>query len=165
MRHAFCQLKPLVPSARDVLTRARTLRGLIDPRALQWKLRKINSIWSPNSRMLTTGQGGNVNSYDEKMAPLFAQILLQREFAQHEILRQVNDRFETDGAAPRPSPREHARFGRAAEELKALWSARRRITDKSYGSCVSCGEPIDLQRLNTLPTVACCYACGNKGST
>ncbi len=47
----------------------------------------------------------------------------------------------------------------ALAELQAVRDARRRIADGTYGDCLSCGEPIDRQRLLALPHAALCAAC------
>lgn len=105
-----------------------------------------------------------MNSYDEKMAPLFSQILGQREFEQHEILREASERWRTDTTALARPAAEYARFERAARELKALWKARRRIADKSFGKCEECGNGIDLLRLNASPVTTICLPCEHKNS-
>jgi RNA polymerase-binding transcription factor DksA len=93
------------------------------------------------------------------MAPLFLQILVQRESTQHEILRQIDAGFTAQGDASGHSARDYSRLMRAEVELQALRIARRRIEDRSYGSCLDCGAAIDLQRLNTFPTTAQCQVC------
>ena len=43
--------------------------------------------------------------------------------------------------------------------LKKINEALRRIDDGSYGECESCGEPIELRRLQARPTTTLCIAC------
>lgn len=100
-----------------------------------------------------------MHSYDDRMAPLFLQILVQRESTQHEILRQIDTGFAVEGASPSHLARDYSRLMRAEVELQALRIARRRIEDKTYGTCLDCGGAIDLQRLNTFPTTAHCQTC------
>ncbi len=103
-----------------------------------------------------------MKSYDEEMAPLFSRLLMQREFAQHAILHQINERLKTSSSALVLSAQEFSNFERAALALKDLWSARRRIQDKRYGTCVGCGEAIDLLRLHAAPTTEYCTACQDR---
>lgn len=43
--------------------------------------------------------------------------------------------------------------------LKKIHEALRRIEDGSYGECGSCGEQIELRRLQARPTTTLCIAC------
>ncbi len=47
----------------------------------------------------------------------------------------------------------------AVKELEAVQAARHRLQAGSFGLCVSCGEPIELRRLEALPTAMRCMAC------
>jgi len=47
----------------------------------------------------------------------------------------------------------------AAHELEEVVAALRRLADNSYGLCRQCGEPIDLRRLEAVPTAAYCTGC------
>ena len=40
--------------------------------------------------------------------------------------------------------------------------ALERIDNGSYGLCLQCGEPIEVNRLAALPWVACCTACQER---
>lgn len=46
-----------------------------------------------------------------------------------------------------------------ASELSAIDAALRRLSDGSYGLCVSCGAAIEPARLEALPQVAECLRC------
>ena len=48
-------------------------------------------------------------------------------------------------------------LGRA--EVVGIRSALRRIESGEYGFCVECREPIDLKRLEALPTAGTCGVC------
>ena len=48
---------------------------------------------------------------------------------------------------------------RRKHELAAVKGALRRIELGEYGSCVGCGEEIDVRRLLVAPTSARCVAC------
>lgn len=43
--------------------------------------------------------------------------------------------------------------------LQKINAALRRIEDGSYGECESCGESIELRRLQARPTTTLCIAC------
>ncbi len=40
--------------------------------------------------------------------------------------------------------------------------ALRRIKDKTYGKCLTCGKPISMERLNALPHARFCIDCKEK---
>jgi DnaK suppressor protein len=46
--------------------------------------------------------------------------------------------------------------------LSEVDAALRRIESGKYGQCESCGKPIDLERLETLPYVARCMDCKTR---
>jgi RNA polymerase-binding transcription factor DksA len=100
-----------------------------------------------------------VETYEETMAPMFSHILLQKEYEQHKILREATERFKTEARALAHSAADYAKFDLAVREIKALWSARRRIDDHSYGKCINCQDSIDLKRLNLYPAATNCLAC------
>jgi hypothetical protein len=107
-------------------------------------------------------QGRFVNYYQEKLAPIFLQIILQKEYEQHQVLRECYERFLTQPYATGKLKKDYLRFESAAGELKELWSAQKRIKDKSYGKCNDCGDRIDLRRLNMHPATLHCLNCSYK---
>ena len=52
-----------------------------------------------------------------------------------------------------------AEITRHVQELRDIDAALRRIAMRSYGTCVSCEEPIGLERLEAYPTAKRCFAC------
>ena len=52
-----------------------------------------------------------------------------------------------------------AEVSRAVEEIRAIERALRRIALGTYGVCVSCGQPIERERLGAHPTANRCAAC------
>lgn len=52
-----------------------------------------------------------------------------------------------------------AEVSRAVEEIRAVERALRRMALGTYGVCVSCGEPIERERLEAYPTANRCAAC------
>lgn len=103
-----------------------------------------------------------MESYQEKLAPLFSQILLQKEFEQRQIMREAYKHFKSKTCSLTNSQQEYFRFYLAAQEIKALWNAHRRIKEKRYGKCSECGTGIDLMRLNAHPTAMQCIKCNYK---
>ena len=103
-----------------------------------------------------------MDKYEEEMAPLFSHMLLQREQEHHQILRAATERFKLEACALAHSAADYAKFDLAVREIKALWSARRRIRDNMFGKCIECGDSIDLRRLNLYPTTTICRSCECK---
>jgi len=52
-----------------------------------------------------------------------------------------------------------AEIDRDVDEIRAIERALRRIALGTYGICVSCGQPIERQRLEAYPTASRCAAC------
>jgi DnaK suppressor protein len=50
----------------------------------------------------------------------------------------------------------------ADAELKRIDGALRRLNQGRYGTCVSCGEPIEPQRLEAVPYTDRCIGCAGK---
>jgi RNA polymerase-binding transcription factor len=44
-------------------------------------------------------------------------------------------------------------------EIHQIEAALKRISERTYGTCAKCGEPIDPRRLKALPTAATCISC------
>jgi hypothetical protein len=49
--------------------------------------------------------------------------------------------------------------GKVARELAEVDAALGRIVAGSYGTCVSCGGPLGLQRLRAIPEARLCLGC------
>jgi len=49
--------------------------------------------------------------------------------------------------------------GKVAEELAEVDAALGRIAAGSYGTCISCGGPLGLQRLRAIPEARFCLGC------
>jgi len=52
-----------------------------------------------------------------------------------------------------------AEVTRDVEEIRAIERALKRIALDTYGVCVSCGQPIERERLEAFPTANRCAAC------
>jgi RNA polymerase-binding transcription factor DksA len=55
-------------------------------------------------------------------------------------------------------------FARANQQMKAVDDAIERIDQGVYGQCVACGETIDSNRLEVLPTTTYCWRCQQEKS-
>lgn len=64
-----------------------------------------------------------------------------------------------------------AEVTRDVQEIRAVERALKRIVLGTYGTCVSCGQPIERERLEAYPTANRCAACqrayehGHAGTT
>lgn len=52
-----------------------------------------------------------------------------------------------------------AEIGRDVQEIRAIERALKRIALGTYGTCVSCGQPIERERLEAYPTANRCAMC------
>jgi DnaK suppressor protein len=52
-----------------------------------------------------------------------------------------------------------AEVTRDVQEIRAIERALKRIALGTYGTCVSCGQPIERERLEAFPTANRCAAC------
>lgn len=52
-----------------------------------------------------------------------------------------------------------AEISREVQEVRDIDAALRRMADRTYGSCIDCGDPIDPARLAAYPTAKRCVTC------
>ena len=52
---------------------------------------------------------------------------------------------------------------RSRMELHKVETALRALDDGTYGTCVTCGKPIAVERLEAIPWVSQCIDCARKG--
>ncbi|UCE90259.1 MAG: TraR/DksA family transcriptional regulator [Pseudomonadota bacterium] len=78
-----------------------------------------------------------------------------------ELAGRVRDMAE-DSVADLVADLEIGDLVRHSDELFAIKEALDRIASGAYGTCVDCGEPIGLDRLNAQPTAKRCYVCKIK---
>lgn len=52
-----------------------------------------------------------------------------------------------------------AEISRAVQEVRDIDAARLRISHRTYGSCIDCGDAIDRKRLEAYPTAKRCLTC------
>jgi DnaK suppressor protein len=58
-----------------------------------------------------------------------------------------------------------AEVARDADELASVRAAQRRLARGEYGVCESCGEPIDVARLQAQPAASRCASCQQRFET
>lgn len=76
-------------------------------------------------------------------------------------MREVND-LEDQASKRERTTVQDAEVRRDSNELADVRAALARLTDGSYGTCIDCGQPIELQRLMAMPSAARCMACQIK---
>jgi DnaK suppressor protein len=62
-------------------------------------------------------------------------------------------------ASPRHESVQRALSIAAATALRGVEDALARMAEGRYGRCVTCGRPIDTERLGVLPMTALCMSC------
>ena len=60
--------------------------------------------------------------------------------------------------------REHTAslLSQARQHLDEIEAALRRLDEGSYGTCVSCGQPITAERLGARPAASTCITCARR---
>lgn len=74
-----------------------------------------------------------------------------------ELERLIDEEHRTFAAAARSG----ADQVHAARQLRALAAARRRLSDGTYGACMTCGRDIEIDRLIAYPAAERCLGCQN----
>lgn len=116
----------------------------------------------------------SLQTYEPAMAPRFAKLLSQREDELRALLKTL-DHFKPgdetghdvsdfkDMADEQTLARvDSANALRLEAELQQVSNALRRLADHRFGTCLDCGEPIDLRRLIALPASPYCAACQSQ---
>lgn len=116
-----------------------------------------------------------MSTFQSDMAPRFLDLLNRRETQLQEVLADevAQDRAMAEAhaaGAEVTDTKELAeevtmtavhdmQHAHAVAELEAVRAARERLEQGSYGLCVTCGEAIELRRLEALPTALRCIRC------
>jgi|JI10StandDraft_1071094.scaffolds.fasta_scaffold38776_2 DnaK suppressor protein len=112
-----------------------------------------------------------METYQEKMAPRFAALLASRAEELRQLLQSHThaqldggdadeaDDFKAIADARSLSAVSDAQAAHAARELEEVLAAARRVATREYGTCVKCGVPIPLARLEAAPGTANCTSC------
>lgn len=74
---------------------------------------------------------------------------------------RLNDNAASDAEASEEAghDRTTAILEELAQQVKDIDAALARIEKGTYGHCAVCGDPIDSQRLEILPTATLCHSC------
>lgn len=116
-----------------------------------------------------------MSTFQPDMAPRFLDLLAQRETqllavlaeeaaqvreqAQaHEAGQEVTDTKELAEEVTMTAVHD-MQHAHAVAELEAVRAARERLEAGTYGLCLACGEPIELRRLEAMPTALRCIRC------
>lgn len=81
------------------------------------------------------------------------------------LAQEASDRTTLLERAPRPLPDDlvaAAHRARVARTLQEIDAARVRIRRGTFGTCVECGEPIPIERLESRPWVTRCVPCSRQ---
>lgn len=116
----------------------------------------------------------SIQTYEPAMAPRFAKLLSQREDELRALLKTLDHFKPEDGAGHEVSDfkdmadeqtlarLDRANAQRLEKELQEVSSAQRRLAEHRFGTCLDCGESIDLRRLTALPASPYCAACQSQ---
>jgi DnaK suppressor protein len=75
-----------------------------------------------------------------------------------ELAGAVHDTGE-ESVADQLSEMANALIGRQVSEVRAIEEALQRIAVGTYGVCVDCNKPIEMERLGVSPAARRCYNC------
>jgi DnaK suppressor protein len=84
---------------------------------------------------------------------------LEREFAEESSTRPSSDDEVDTGSATSERERTMSLSRHARSQLTLIEEALRRMDAGTYGICVTCGEPIDPDRLEARPQSVQCMRC------
>lgn len=116
-----------------------------------------------------------MSTFEPDMAPRFLDLLDRREKQLRALLAEEAAQEQAQADA-QPHGQDVTDFKEMAEEetmnavhemqhahavaeLEAVVAARHRLEAGQYGLCQSCGEPIELRRLEAVPTALRCIRC------
>lgn len=116
--------------------------------------------------------------FQAEMKPRFQQLLERREGQLRALLAEEAAQEMAEAQAREPgeavtdfkdladaetSTAVHAmQHTHAVQELEAVQAALLRLARGQYGECVTCGEPIELRRLEAMPTALRCIRCQSQ---
>ncbi len=119
-----------------------------------------------------------MTSFQADMTPRFQTLLERREAELRALLADEAAQERAEARAREPgeavtdfkdladaetSTAVHAmQHAHAVQELEAVQAALLRLSRGQYGECLACGEPIELRRLEALPTALRCIRCQSQ---
>jgi len=114
---------------------------------------------------MNTLDKNTVHSLKARLLARKAEMLAEIEAGQDAVddatsvdMKEVSDLEDQASRRERTTVKD-AEVQRDSNELADVRAALARLTDGSYGTCIDCGQPIELQRLVAMPAAARCIAC------
>ncbi|HEX5462490.1 MAG TPA: TraR/DksA family transcriptional regulator [Steroidobacteraceae bacterium] len=119
-----------------------------------------------SARVDRAGRRGEYSHFEHKLRDRWSelrdetrQVLLRSDNESYaDIAGRVND-LEDQSLADLLVDVNLAEIARDVQEITAIERALKRIALGTYGICVSCGQPIERERLEAYPTANRCTAC------
>ena len=99
------------------------------------------------------------NSYRERLLARKAELSARIEKVE-DLLDDPKSQSFSEQATEREFDEVYEAQGMASEkELSAIEAALQRISNGTFGNCLSCGEPISAERLTAVPFATKCRKC------
>ena len=119
-----------------------------------------------SARVESTGRRGEYSHFEHKLRDRWCEL---REETREVLARSDNEGYvdiagrvgdlEDKSLADLLGDVNLAEVSRDVQEIRAVERALKRIELGTYGICVSCGQPIERERLEAYPTANRCAAC------
>lgn len=114
---------------------------------------------------MNTLDKNTIHSLKASLLAREAEMLAEIEAGQEAVddatsvdMKEVSD-LEDQASKRERTTVQDAEVQRDSNELADVRAALARLTDGSYGTCIDCGQPIELQRMVAMPAAARCIAC------
>ncbi len=114
---------------------------------------------------MNTLDKNTIHSLKTRLLARKAEMLAEIEAGQEAVddatsvdMKEVSD-LEDQASKRERTTVQDAEVQRDSNELADVRAALARLTDGSYGTCIDCGQPIELQRMVAIPAAARCIAC------
>lgn len=111
-----------------------------------------------------------MSTYDPSQAPQFERLLQRRDEELRQALmalagdndpaqpQEVSD-FKDVAMRSADTDMDEIQAQRIHASMRRVVAARQRLAHGHYGTCLECGQAIDLRRLQALPEAELCTAC------
>jgi RNA polymerase-binding protein DksA len=119
-----------------------------------------------SGRLERAGQRSEYSHFEHKLQDRWSEL---REETRQALMRSDNESYadiagrvgdlEDQSLADLLVDVNLAEVTRDVQEIRAIERALKRIALGTYGVCVSCGQPIERERLEAYPTANRCAAC------
>jgi len=110
---------------------------------------------------ILTGIKKHFEGEKKRLSDRIAELAKQDPFSDPE---RITDNAASDAEASEESNHDRVAAIRneLSQRLEDINSALRRISEKTYGYCINCGQMIDTDRLSVLPHAGLCLTCEGK---